>query len=282
MQKLISYFFGEFNQTKQTLWFKRLLHVFLIIKSIYWLSFFNLFFGANSIVFKSHQWLGNTKDVVFLFYHDASGHLIFYALILLLALCLFQIIYSKLYFIGDLFIWFIVVNLNNAAYPTLTGGDHLLAQYLIFNCFLSSNFVLKAGSFSAIKRALHNVAVLAVMIQLCFVYFLSGLAKFSDLGWLSGSAISTITLIDHFSMWGTLKNLGRFGFIALLTNYVVLFYQLLFPVFIWIKTIKKPLLIVGILMHLYIALFMGIVEFAAIMILGYLYFWPQQKEKPVS
>ena len=120
------------------------------------------------------------------------------------------------------------------------------------------------------------------MIQLCFVYFLSGLAKFSDLGWLSGSAISTITLIDHFSMWGTLKNLGRFGFIALLTNYVVLFYQLLFPVFIWIKTIKKPLLIVGILMHLYIALFMGIVEFAAIMILGYLYFWPQQKEKPVS
>lgn len=282
MQNLISYFFGEFNRSKQTLWFKRLLYIFLIIKSIYWLSFFDLFFGPDSIVFKSEKWIGTVKDAAFVFYHDGGGHLSFYSLLLLLCLCCFQLIYTRLYFIGDVLIWFIVVNLNNAAYPTLTGGDHLLNQYLLFNCFLCSPSVIKPGAFSEMKKALHNTAVIAVMIQLCFVYFLSGLAKFSDLGWLSGSAISTITQIDHFSMWATLKNLGRFGFISLMVNYVVLFYQLLFPVFIWIKAIKKPLLILGLIMHLYIALFMGIVEFAAIMIVGYIYFWPQQKEKPVS
>ena len=55
---------------------------------------------------------------------------------------------------------------------------------------------------------------------------------------------------------------------------VVMFYQLLFPIVVWIKQIKKIVLFIGIVMHLYIGLVMGLPEFAAIMILSYVFFWP--------
>jgi hypothetical protein len=57
----------------------------------------------------------------------------------------------------------------------------------------------------------------------------------------------------------------------------VLGYQLLFPVLVWIKKIKKMFLLLGILMHLYIAFVMGLVEFGSVMIISYIIFWPIKK-----
>jgi hypothetical protein len=53
----------------------------------------------------------------------------------------------------------------------------------------------------------------------------------------------------------------------------VLAYQILFPAVVWFKKIKKPFLILGILMHVYISLVMGLVLFGLIMIICYAIFW---------
>jgi hypothetical protein len=69
-------------------------------------------------------------------------------------------------------------------------------------------------------------------------------------------------------------NAEKLSWLFIALNYVVLAYQLLFPVLVWIKKIKKPFLILGILMHLYIAFVIGLVSFGFVMILPYIYFWP--------
>ena len=103
------------------------------------------------------------------------------------------------------------------------------------------------------------------------VYFLSALAKLNNEEWLNGSAISNTLQVQQYSLEifsNTKQNALSFIF-----NYLVLFYQLFFPLVIWFKKIKKPFLIIGIIMHLFIAFVMGLMSFGFIMILGYIYFY---------
>jgi len=116
------------------------------------------------------------------------------------------------------------------------------------------------------------------MTQICLVYFFSALAKLHDENWLNGTAVLMTSQVDHFSLPIISNNAARFTFLLVFLNYLVLFYQVLFPIVIWIKKIKKTFIVIGILMHLYIAFVMGLVSFGLIMILPYIYFWPEKKK----
>jgi hypothetical protein len=248
--------------------------LFLFIKTIYWLCYFGILFGKNSIAFSSPEPIGYFKNLAFLVYNSGSCFLSMGFIIAAAVLSLLNLFQKTIYFIQDFLLWFIVINLNNKIYPTLTGGDYLLNQFLFFNCFLSASFVVNSKWQNALRICLHNFAVIALIIQVCLVYFLSSLAKLNDHGWLSGEAIIRISQIKHFSVYSFLEYNPGYNPVFIFLNYIVLAYQLLFPLLIWVKKIKKPLLILGILMHLYIALIMGLVEFGAIMILAYVLFWP--------
>lgn len=261
----------------QVQWFKRLLYLFLVIKSCYFFCNFDLFFGENSIVFVTPQKIGFFKSFAFLLYNSESIGLskIFITSVLLLSIL--NLFIKRFHFIPDLLLWLLVVNLNNRVYPALTGGDNLLNQFLFFNCFLSFSFQSTKTWQGELKVCLHNLAVMAIIIQICILYLLSALAKLNDPGWLSGKAIIAVAQIKHFSLFSFLSYSRSLDPILIFLNYVVLFYQLLFPVLVWIKKVKKPLLIIGILMHLYIAFVMGLVSFGFVMIIGYVFFWPSKQ-----
>jgi len=277
LQKLSVYFFEDYNFKTQVTWFKKLLYVFLVIESSYFLCYFDLFFGENSIVSVSPQKIGFFKNLAFLLYNSESADLSRVCLISLLVLSCFNLFTKRFRFIPDLLLWFIVVNLNNRVYPALTGGDNLLNQFLFFNCFLSVNFQITPNWRGQLKICLHNLAVIAIIVQICLLYLLSALAKLNDQEWLSGKALITVTQIKHFSMFSFHSYNRSLDPLLIFLNYAVLFYQLLFPALIWIRKIKRPLLIFGILMHLYIAFVMGLLGFGFIMILGYVFFWPTKQ-----
>jgi hypothetical protein len=171
-----------------------------------------------------------------------------------------------------------MLNLHNKLYPTLTGGDFLLNQFLFFNCFISKTYEIKKTAFNELKALFHNLGVIAVIVQMCFVYLVSGITKLQDESWMSGEAVAAISQVDHYSMY-TQFRFRRDSTIASMLNYLVVFYQLLFPVLIWFSKVKKPLLIAGIILHLYIAFVMGLVTFGLVMMIGYIYFWPFEKKK---
>lgn len=89
---------------------------------------------------------------------------------------------------------------------------------------------------------------------------------------MRGTAIAQVLQIHHYSLIS--QSLVFRGVVLIVLNFFILFYQLVFPLLWFFKKMKKHFLFLGILIHLYIAFFMGLVDFGLIMILGYVYFWP--------
>lgn len=262
-----------------TTWFKRVLYLLTLIKALSWLWYFHLFFGAEAMVYNRPFSPQGLDAGAFYLYAQASPAFSCACIIALACLCLLQLV-RPLYFVPDLFIWFLVLNIHNKLYPTLTGGDYLLNQFLLFNCFLRAGRLLQLSRLQEFKVMLHNLGVVAVMAQVCLVYLLSALAKCADPAWLSGNAVYAVSLVRHYSP-GSGPHLHQGGLSAFL-NYTVLFYQLLFPVLIWFRRIKKPFILLGLLMHLCIALLMGLPLFGAVMMAGYIYFWPYRKTNRIN
>jgi hypothetical protein len=60
-------------------------------------------------------------------------------------------------------------------------------------------------------------------------------------------------------------------------NYGTIVFELLFPLLIWVKKMRKPLLVAGIIFHLCIYIFMMIYGFEIVFILIYGLFLPDKK-----
>jgi len=231
-----------------------------------------LFFGEGNIVFK-HPSAFESNSPLLILYRSKS---IAFATAFLGFCLLFSIngIFFKLAPRLTAFLaWMAAININYAVYPTLTGGDYLFQQLLFFNIFLSAQKEINNPSFLDADKALHNFGVTAIKIQVCLVYFISGLAKVLDETWLSGQAISQICRIEDFGIPFLYEDLWQQGGLLKFLNYFILFYQLSFPVLIWFKKIKTPLIVLGVLQHLYIAFFMGLPSFGFIMIIAYTIFY---------
>lgn len=277
MKKVVSYFFSEYNLSHQTLKFKQLLYLFIVIKVIYWLWYYNLYFGQNAIAFIKPHSLGAFKDVSFLLYNNTSlsaGYFFIFGTLFFLALSYFV---KKIPFLFEFILWLLILNIHNKLYPTLTGGDYLLNQFLFFNCFLSKTRINSSIGLNELAKCFHNFGALAIVIQIQIVYLIAGIAKLNSSDWLSGIAIINLGEVNYFNLYS--NAFSATGLIAYFFNYLVLFYQLLFPVLIWVEKIKKPLLVIGILTHLYIAFVMGIMGFGLIMLIPYVYFWPVKNTK---
>lgn len=277
MKKVVSYFFSEYNLSHQTLKFKQLLYLFIVIKVIYWLWYYNLYFGQNAIAFIKPHSLGALKDVSFLLYNNTSlsaGYFFIFGTLFFLALSYFV---KKIPFLFEFILWLLILNIHNKLYPTLTGGDYLLNQFLFFNCFLSKTRINSSIGLNELAKCFHNFGALAIVIQIQIVYLIAGIAKLNSSDWLSGIAIINLGEVNYFNLYS--NAFSATGLIAYFFNYLVLFYQLLFPVLIWVEKIKKPLLVIGILTHLYIAFIMGIMGFGLIMLIPYVYFWPVKNTK---
>lgn len=278
MGRLISYFFSNYHFKLQSLWFKRSLYAFLIYKCMYWLWYFDLLFGMQSIIDSHYNALGSSKDLTFLLlnYSSATLKLSFICLVLFISLSRLSIktMRFKYTFVLDLLLWYVVLNIHNSIYPTLSGGNFLLNQFLLFNCLLLPSSRPGNAFQEDLKMSLHNIAVLSIILQIMLLYFLSGLAKIIDSDWLKGNAVIYTMQVKQFMLSDTLFTANYWRPIKIALNFVILFYQLSFPFFIWIKAVKKSFLLFGILMHLYIALVMGLPDFGIIMLISYLYFWP--------
>ncbi|MDO9000265.1 MAG: hypothetical protein Q7W45_10915 [Bacteroidota bacterium] len=275
MKKVVSYFFAEYNLSRQTLKFKQLLYLFIAIKAAYWLFYYQLFFGENAIAYIRPYSLGTMKNIAFLLYNNSSTNAGYFFIIGLLGFLTLSYFIRKIPFLLEFIIWILVLNIQNKIYPTLTGGDYLLNQFLFFNCFLSKSNITNLTWQNALSKCFHNFGVTAIIIQINLVYLIAAIAKLNSSDWLNGVAIIKLNYVDYYNLFS--NSISTNNFVDYFINYLVLFYQLFFPVIIWINKIKVPFLILGILIHLYIALIMGLVGFGLIMIIAYVFFWPFKK-----
>lgn len=276
MKKLVEYFFSGYNLFFETSIFRKILYLIVTVKIFYWLSFYNLFFGNNSFAYTQPFSLNFFKDYAFVLYSSQSKTIGYVFLFGALILVLLSYFIKKIPFVFEFTLWFLVLNIHNKLYPTLTGGSYLINQFLFFNCFFSKHNQLKLNWKKSITVCIHNFGVIATILQVLMVYFIAALSKLNDIDWLHGDAICKISKVGHYNMFSNWFNSNYL--VDVFLNYLVLGYQLLFPFLVWIKKIKKSFLLIGILMHLYIAFVMGLVEFGSVMIISYIFFWPIKKQ----
>jgi len=186
--------------------------------------------------------------------------------------------YYRLPFLFDFLLWFLVLNIHNKIYPTLTGGEYLLNQLLLFNIFISKRFIVSDHWFNSFKKCIHNFACAGIIIQVCFIYLVAGLTKLKDVVWMQGEAVALSSQVEHYNMFNEIK-FDYDSLVAMIFNYIILFYQLLFPLLIWFSKIKKPMIIFGIVFHLYVAFGMGLVSFGMVMLIPYIYLWPAKRKE---
>ncbi len=142
------------------------------------------------------------------------------------------------------------------------GGDNVARLVLTYMLFaLPADRQPRRGS---LEVWLHNIAILAIGLQIGVLYLTSGFLKATGDKWSNGTAMYLISQVEWFShpaMRAPFQN----PYLTTLASYGTLFFQLWFPIAI-LTRLRLLWLAFGILMHLGIATLMGLICFSVAMI----------------
>jgi hypothetical protein len=169
----------------------------------------------------------------------------------------------------------------------LNGGDNLLKFILLYMCFADSFqfFTIRnkridvKPKINFLNNTASNLAVYAICFHLCLVYFLSALHKIHSDVWFKGIATYYIFNIERFI--GTELNyaLSKNALFVTVSTYVTILFELVFPILIWNRDLRKQLILAGIFLHVGIYVFMMIYDFEVLFIMTYGFFFSDKEWK---
>jgi len=181
---------------------------------------------------------------------------------------------------------FIMVDLlQKMNMSVINGGDKmakLILLYLViadsYQYFAWQNKKKEANEKKKkLRNLLSNLAALSIMLQLCVAYFATGLAKLYDPLWQQGEAVYYAFSMERFMGTPFNQYLVQNKWLVIAATYFVLLFEIGFPVLIWIKKLRAPLLIAGVLMHVGIYIFLMIYGFQIVFLLIYGLFLPNDR-----
>ena len=142
------------------------------------------------------------------------------------------------------------------------GGDNVIRIVLVYLLFtLPNGKTARPGSLSA---WVHNVAVAAIVAQICVLYATSGLMKTFGEVWHQGTAMYYISQVEWVSLPG-LRDLFKDPFITTVASYVPVLFMVTFPIAVFSRL--RPLYVaLGFGLHLGIAVMMGLLTFSTAMV----------------
>ncbi len=242
-------------------------------------SYFDILYGTNSFIAPVPTFLtellGINSQVLREHYH------IFITVYVL-------IIFLHLFGIGKhftaLLLFLCYETLQRLCNLVLNGGDNLLKFIMLYMIFADSYqyFSIKATQWKndTLRRLSNlgsNLCVRAVTIHFCLIYFWSAWHKIHADVWFNGVATYYTFSIARFK--GTPWNdwLARNGFFVTVSSYFTLLVECYFPVLVWFKKTRLPVIICGIALHLGIYVFMMIYGFEIIFIMTYGFFFADEE-----
>ncbi|MWV44127.1 hypothetical protein GRF59_10835 [Paenibacillus sp. HJL G12] len=168
-------------------------------------------------------------------------------------------------FINFLFFW----SWTSVSLLIGDGGDNLLRvmfPYLILTDLFGK---LDSKPTTLWKKALgilHNFGWMAVILQICYVYFTAGLMKIQGGMWQDGTALYYILQVDEFRNPLFSSLIVNHPWTSVAGSYVTIFFQIAFPFLILYRRVKPFVIAVSIMFHLGIWVFMNLPSFSLVMI----------------
>jgi hypothetical protein len=156
-------------------------------------------------------------------------------------------------------LWLIMLRLPGL----FDGGDNIAMIALTYTvaCISPDERVQERS----VRVWIHNIGVLFIMTQLMILYFTSGIYKAAGDLWQNGTALYVIGQVETFSL-PSLRALLLNPYLVVLATYGTVIYQIWFPMAMMNRFLKLPWLAAGMLLHMGIASFMGLVAFSTVMI----------------
>ena len=272
MKAIAGYFISDFQHWDRLDFFRKVLYLFLFINTLTILPVAWEIWSYNGITGTRGFWWSGSYSLLNVLSHpkNSSWEWVYVCFIIGQLTFLITGFFNKWPRISSIMVYFFTVNLFLKGAIVFTGGEVLVNFLLFYMMFIHQP--KKGGKFEVIQTALNNAFYVIILIQICVLYFFSCWYKLYDDNWLSGNAIMYVSRIDHFSSSSMKWLFAENETLSMIATYITLLYQGLFPILVWFKKLKTPLLAIGVILHLGIAFFMGIFTFGFIMVICYILF----------
>lgn len=173
--------------------------------------------------------------------------------------------------ISTFLVFFIGLNLQHRIYATVCGGDTLVYILLFYMSFVSSG--KQEEKPLSLANVFNRIFGTLCILQVLLVYTVSALYKIQSPQWIDGSALSSVLQVDEYSLPWLKEVFSDGGLLLKVLTWFVLLYQIVFPVLVFNRKLKNYVLITGLLIHLGIALVVGLLNFSLVMACTYALFY---------
>lgn len=278
MRYISNIFTQDFKHWEKIDFFKRVLYLFLIANALTLLPIAQDLFGYYGQV-GTRGWNTNIPNlqqgsygIINFLSHPINGSREWIFILFIIGQFVFLVLgFFRIWpIVSSVMVYFFTVNLFLKGSLAFTGGEVLICNLLFYLMFIQTS--QSKGFFKDLQNILNNTFYYMLLIQVCFLYFFSALYKTFDPNWIDGNAIMYISRIEAYSSYIFELIFSDNPVLSKVAVYASLAYQFLFPIVVWIKPVKVPFLLVGILFHLGTAFGMGIFTFGVVMIIVYIIF----------
>ena len=122
----------------------------------------------------------------------------------------------------------------------------------------------------------HNCGMFVIVAQVCILYGSAGLYKASGDLWANGTALHFVLNLDHFQPWSTLSHMvDSEQMLVAVVSYLTVLVQVAFP-FVLFGRLKYVFVTILVMMHLSIAVLLGLPLFSGAMIVADAAFLPDR------
>jgi hypothetical protein len=122
------------------------------------------------------------------------------------------------------------------------------------------------------QMLLFNGSSLLIKVQLAIIYLLSGIDKLYSPAWRNGDAIQYMVSLDYLFNPKLVGIFPSHPWLNFILSWMVILFEMLFPVFIWKNRFRLWMLLIGTLFHLIIIILLSLVDFGLIMLISYIIF----------
>jgi len=263
--------FSDYLQTENNEWritlFCKSLYAFLIVKVIFLWPVLH-----DAVAFLPYEFTSAWRHVIYAPVKAAQWNLDAF-LITLLSILVAGLKFRINYFTSVMIGW-MSFSLSRLTGSMANGSDSILNLFLLLSTGLSTRPAFREPSIRSSQIMLSNFVFLFCRIQLALIYALSGFNKLASEAWRSGDAIYSIINLEYFFN-PTLSPHFHEAWCKVLAWGVILF-ELGFPILIWFKRFRIPILCMGVCFHIGIVLILSLPDFGAVMMLTYLLFLPRR------
>lgn len=154
--------------------------------------------------------------------------------------------------------------------PTVSWGSEILRISLLFLAFTDSFKYLAIKKSKEPINLVYQLAVLSLMIHICYVYLTNAYFKLENDEWQTGYAIGYFMIsVDSWNVFDVGVFALKYPWLIKSLSWFVLVFQILFPFLVWFKKTKLPIIIVGVILHVLMIFIAHLYIFEIVVILHY-------------